>query len=95
VLDLVAYAWAGFGATFGPVILLSLYWKKISTSGAIAGMVVGGLTILIWKNLNGGIFELYEIIPGFIFASAAIIIFSKSDSVLITQLESDFKNLQE
>jgi sodium/proline symporter len=77
VLDLVAYAWAGFGATFGPVIVLSLYWKGITENGAIAGMIIGGLTIIIWKNLNGGIFDLYEIIPGTLFAFVGILLFSK------------------
>ena len=65
VLDLVAYAWAGFGASFGPLVLLSLYWKRMTRNGAIAGIAGGGLTVLIWKQLEGGWFDLYEIIPGF------------------------------
>ncbi|MBN1481512.1 sodium/proline symporter PutP [candidate division KSB1 bacterium] len=76
VLDLVAYAWAGFGATFGPIILLSLFWKRMTANGALAGIIVGGLTVLVWKQLSGGIFELYEIVPGFILSLAAIMIFS-------------------
>ncbi|MBK5072514.1 sodium/proline symporter PutP [Budviciaceae bacterium CWB-B4] len=78
VLGLVAYAWAGFGAAFGPVILLSVIWSGMTRNGALAGMVVGAATVLIWKQY--GWFNLYEIIPGFIFASIAIVIFSKIGS---------------
>lgn len=77
VLSLVAYAWAGFGAAFGPIIILSLYNKNISAAGALAGMITGAATVLIWKQLEGGVFDLYEILPGFIFALIAIAIFSK------------------
>ena len=66
ILDLVAYAWAGFGASFGPVILLSLFWKKITNWGALFGMIVGALTVIIWKNVGLGD-TLYEIVPGFVF----------------------------
>ena len=65
VMELVSYAWAGFGAAFGPVLILSLYWKRMSGFGAIAGMIAGGITVMIWKPLDGGIFDLYELIPGF------------------------------
>ncbi len=73
VLELVAYAWAGFGAAFGPTIILSLFWKRMTRHGALAGIITGGLTVLIWKHLDGGLFDLYEIVPGFIFSTAAII----------------------
>ncbi len=73
VLDLVAYAWAGFGAAFGPVILLSLYWDGMSRAGAIAGVVTGGVTVIVWKQLAGGIFDLYEIVPGVILSAIAVI----------------------
>ncbi|MEJ2627412.1 MAG: sodium/solute symporter, partial [bacterium] len=76
VLDLVAYAWAGFGATFGPAILLSLFWKRMSKMGAFAGIVTGGVVVVIWKQLQGGIFELYEIVPGFLMSMVAIILVS-------------------
>jgi len=76
VLELVAYAWAGFGAAFGPVIILSLFWKRMTRAGALAGIVVGGVTVLVWRHLNGGIFDLYEIAPGFVFAVSAILIAS-------------------
>src|SRR5690625_3423764 len=68
VLELVSYAWAGFGASFGPIILLSLFWRRITRNGALTGIVVGALTVIIWGGfLSGGIFDLYEILPGFIF----------------------------
>jgi sodium/proline symporter len=76
VLDLVAYAWAGFGAAFGPTLLLSLYWKRMNRMGALAGILTGGITVVIWKQLSGGLFDLYEIIPGFILSGIAIILFS-------------------
>lgn len=74
VLGLVSYAWAGFGAAFGPVVLLSLVWKRMTRNGALAGMIVGAVTVLVWKQW--GWLDLYEIIPGFIFASIAIVVFS-------------------
>ncbi|ROS01946.1 sodium/proline symporter [Sinobacterium caligoides] len=73
VLGLVSYAWAGFGAAFGPVVLLSLYWRRMNRLGAVAGIVVGGLTVVFWKQGSGGIFELYEIVPGVVFATVAIV----------------------
>jgi len=77
VLDLVAYAWAGFGAAFGPLILMSLFWKGLSETGALAGIVTGGLTVLIWKQLHGGLFDLYEIVPGFLLSAGMIVLFSR------------------
>jgi sodium/proline symporter len=73
VLDLVSYAWGGFGAAFGPVIILSLFWKKMTRNGALAGMITGAVTVIVWKNLTGGIFEVYEILPGFILCTIAIV----------------------
>lgn len=77
VLSLVSYAWAGFGAAFGPVILLSVLWSRVTRNGAIAGMLVGAVTVLIW--INYAWFGLYEIIPGFLFATLAIILVSLMD----------------
>ncbi len=78
VLGLVSYAWAGFGAAFGPALLLSLFWKDMNRNGALAGVVIGGVTVVVWKQLTGGIFDLYEIVPGFILASLAIVLVSKA-----------------
>jgi sodium/proline symporter len=77
VLDLVAYAWAGFGAAFGPTLIMSLYWKRMTRNGALAGIVVGGLTVIFWKHLSGGIFELYEIVPGFALSLIGIVLVSR------------------
>jgi sodium/proline symporter len=75
VLGLASYAWAGFGAAFGPVVLISVLWKGMTRNGALAGILVGALTVIIWKQFN--LFGLYEIIPGFIFASAAVLLVSR------------------
>ncbi len=76
VLDLVAYAWAGFGAAFGPALLLSLYWPRMSGSGALAGILVGGITVVVWKQLGGGLFDLYELVPGLVMSGLAILLVS-------------------
>jgi len=72
VLDLVSYAWAGFGAAFGPALLLSLYWPRMTGRGALAGILMGGLTVIVWKQLDGGIFDLYELVPGFVLSWFAV-----------------------
>jgi hypothetical protein len=77
VLDLVAYAWAGFGASFGPTILASLYWRRMSLAGAYAGVLVGGITVVAWKSLSGGIFDLYEIVPGVVLSALAVAVFGR------------------
>lgn len=69
ILGLVAFAWAGFGAAFGPVILLCLYWRKYTWQGAAAGMAVGAITVGIWGNIPDevfALFQVYEILPGFL-----------------------------
>lgn len=70
VLGLVSYAWAGFGAAFGPVVLFSLFWARMTGTGALAGMVAGALTVVLWKHTGSA---LYEMVPGFIVASIAIV----------------------
>lgn len=76
VFALVALAWGGFGAAFGPMILFSLFWRRTTLAGAIAGMVVGGASDMLWYYQKGGIFDIYEIIPAFILSSLAIIVVS-------------------
>lgn len=99
VLGLVSYAWAGFGAAFGPVLVLSLYWKRMNRNGALAGIIIGGVTIVIWKQLTGGIFDLYEIVPGIILATASIVAVSlvtaKPEQAVIDQYEQYQNNLVE
>lgn len=95
VLDLVSYAWAGFGAAFGPVILFSLFWRKMTAAAAIAGMIGGALTVVVWSNLNGGFFDLYEIVPGFVLASLIIVVVSTLRPAVDEQVLNDFKEVEE
>lgn len=79
VFEIVSFAWAGFGASFGPVVLFGLFWKRTTKWGALAGMVVGGVMIFVWKYLIapiGGLFAIYELLPAFILASIAIVVVS-------------------
>ncbi|PSW10798.1 sodium/proline symporter PutP [Photobacterium rosenbergii] len=94
VLGLVSYAWAGFGAAFGPALLLSLFWKHMNRNGALAGIVIGAMTVVIWKQLTGGIFDLYEIVPGFIFATVAIVAVSKATGGASKAVEEQFEAYQ-
>lgn len=66
ILELVAFAWAGFGAAFGPIILLSLYWRRLTAHGALAGMIVGAVTVFVWGNIDSLSDRMYEILPGFL-----------------------------
>lgn len=75
ILSIVAYAWAGFGASFGPVVLLSLYWKRMTSWGAMVGMTVGAITVIIWKNSGLGEI-LYEMVPGFFLNLFVVIVVS-------------------
>lgn len=90
VLGLVSYAWAGFGAAFGPAILLSLFWKRMNRHGALAGILLGGITVVVWKQLSGGLFDLYEIIPGFLLATLAIIVVSLLTAEPDAELQATF-----
>ncbi|NLM76199.1 MAG: sodium/proline symporter PutP [Clostridiaceae bacterium] len=79
IFKVVAFAWAGFGATFGPLMLFSLFWKRTTKEGAIAGMVTGGSMVFIWKYLIsplGGIFDVYELLPAFVLSCIAIFVVS-------------------
>ncbi|MGJ9457663.1 sodium/proline symporter PutP [Oceanobacillus sp. CF4.6] len=87
VLDLVSYAWAGFGATFGPAILFSLFWRKTTRNGVLAGIIVGGITIFLWP-LTGS--DLYEMVPGFILSSLAIVVFSLIGKGPTKEMQEEF-----
>lgn len=91
VLDLVGYAWAGFGAAFGPVVILSLYWPRMTRRSALAGILTGGITVVVWKQLVGGLFDIYELLPGFLLSLAAIWITSLSDHTQRAGLTAGFK----
>lgn len=94
VLDLVAYAWGGFGASFGPIVLLSLFWRRLTRNGTLAGMVIGAVTVIVWKNLSGGFFDLYEILPGFILCSLAAIIVSLLDKEPSAEVQAQFNSIK-
>ena len=82
ILDLVSFAWAGFGASFGPVVLLALYWRLLTRWGALAGMATGAIVAAVWANLSGGIFDLYELLPGFalnLFVAVVVSLATKVD----------------
>lgn len=90
VLRLVAYAWGGFGATFGPLVILSLSWKRMTRKGALGGIIVGGVTVIAWKQLSGGIFDLYEIVPGFILSVITIVVVSLLDKKPSQEILDEF-----
>ncbi len=90
VLELVSYAWAGFGAAFGPVIILSLFWKRMTRNGALAGIIVGAVTVIVWASLTGGIFDLYELAPGFILAWIAIMVVSLIDKAPSEEVQNEY-----
>ncbi len=93
VLGLVSYAWAGFGAAFGPTVILSLFWSKFNKYGAISTIITGAITVVLWKQLTGGIFDLYEIVPGFVLALTAGITVSLLTATKTAQAESIFHEL--
>ncbi len=97
IFGLVSYAWAGFGGTFGPLIILALYWKKTTAPGAVAGLLTGGATVVAWHNLHGGIFDVYEILPAFIICLVVTIIVSlatKPDEEVLKTFD-EYKKLED
>ena len=96
ILTLVSNAWAGFGAAFGPLVIMSLYWKKMNRHGALAGMLTGAFTVLVWIyapiTINGESLSsvMYEIVPGFIMASIAIVVVSRLTPKEQPELEAVF-----
>lgn len=83
VFQIVSFAWAGFGATFGPVMLAALFWKRSNKWGALAGMVLGGITVFVWKFIVrplGGMWDIYELLPAFVVAVIAIVAVSLATS---------------
>ncbi|QYF72312.1 sodium/proline symporter PutP [Cryobacterium sp. PAMC25264] len=89
ILELVGFAWAGFGAAFGPVVLLSLYWKKLSTWGALAGMVTGAVVVFIWGNSPLSA-TMYEIVPGFAASLLVAVVVSLFTYTASTEIETEF-----
>ena len=94
VFKIVSFAWAGFGATFGPIVLFSLFWKRTNLAGAFAGMVSGGAMVFIWKYLIsslGGVFAIYELLPAFIVSCIAIVVVSLLTKKPSPEVEADFE----
>ena len=97
VFTIVSFAWAGFGAAFGPVVLCALFWKRANKYGAIAGMIVGGAMVFIWKYLIanlGGIFAIYELLPAFICGLLTIIVVSLVTSKPSKEIEDTFEEVK-
>lgn len=101
IFQIVSFAWAGFGATFGPLMLFSLFWKNATREGAIAGMLTGGIMVFVWKLLlkpMGGIFGIYELLPAFLLSSLAIFVVSnttKKDPEVLADYDLVMKELKE
>ena len=94
ILNLVGYAWAGFGSAFGPAILLSLYWKRMNVWGALAGIIVGAVTVIIWISNEALKGLMYEMIPGFILSFAAIIVVSNLTAKPSTEVDTEFDEMK-
>ena len=93
VFDIVSFAWAGFGATFGPVVLFALFWKRSNRYGALAGMISGGVMVFVWKYLiapMGGILAIYELLPAFIIACIAIVVVSLLTPAPEKEIQDEF-----
>lgn len=93
IFKVVSFAWAGFGATFGPIMLFSLFWKRVTRSGAIAGMLSGGIMVFVWKliiNPIGGVFGIYELFPAFLVSCIAILITSLITEKPSAEVEKEF-----
>jgi sodium/proline symporter len=95
IFQVVSFAWAGFGATFGPIMLFSLFWKRVNRTGAIAGMVVGGSMVFIWKLLVrplGGVVDVYELLPAFLLSCLAIIVVSLLTKKPSAEIQAEFEH---
>jgi sodium/proline symporter len=94
IFSIVSFAWAGFGATFGPLMLFSLFWKRTTRAGAIAGMVGGAGMVFLWKlviSTFGGVFAIYELLPAFIFSSICIVVVSLLTKKPSDEIEAEFE----
>ena len=97
IFNIVSFAWAGFGATFGPIMLFSLFWKRTNRPGAIAGMISGASMVFLWKlviSKLGGIFAIYELLPAFIFSSICIVVVSLMTAPPSKEIEEDFESVK-
>ena len=94
IFSIVSFAWAGFGATFGPLMLFSLFWKRTNRAGAIAGMLSGAGMVFLWKlviSKLGGVFAIYELLPAFVFSCICIVVVSLLTKAPSKEIEADFE----
>lgn len=94
IFNIVSFAWAGFGATFGPIMLFSLFWKRTNRTGAIAGMITGGIMVFVWNLLlkpMGGIFGIYELFPAFVLSCIVIVVVSLATKAPSAQIAREFE----
>lgn len=97
VFKIVSFAWAGFGASFGPLVLASLFWKRATYRGALAGMVTGGATVFIWKFLIaplGGVFGIYELLPAFLLSLLVLVVVSLLDEAPGQEIIAEFEEMK-
>ena len=98
IFTIVSFAWAGFGATFGPLMLLSLFWKRTTRAGAIAGMISGGSMVFIWKLLIrplGGLWNIYELLPAFLISCVCIAVVSLLTPAPSEAIQAEFQKVKE
>ena len=96
VFNIVSFAWAGFGACFGPLMLFSLFWKRTNRNGALGGMVVGGVMVFVWHYLIapiGGIWVIYELLPAFILSSITIVVVSLLTAPPSKEIVEEFESV--
>ena len=96
VFGIVSFAWAGFGAVFGPVVLAALFWKRSNRNGALAGMIAGGVMVFVWKYCVrplGGVWNVYELLPAFIVAMVVLIAVSLATGEPSKEIQDDFDEL--
>ena len=97
IFTIVSFAWAGFGATFGPLMLFSLFWKRTNRAGAIAGMIGGGCMVFIWNlfiSKLGGIWDIYELLPAFLFSCLCIVVVSLLTAPPSKEIEKEFEEVR-
>ncbi len=97
IFTIVSFAWAGFGATFGPIMLFSLFWKLTNRAGAIAGMLSGGITVFVWKlavRPLGGIWDIYELLPAFIVSCIFIVVVSLLAGAPSQEIQKDYDEVK-
>ena len=98
IFTIVSFAWAGFGATFGPLMLLSLFWKRTTRAGAVAGMLGGGCMVFVWNLLVrplGGVWDIYELLPAFLFSCLCIVVVSLLSGAPSKEIQEEFDQVKQ